>query len=50
MGSKLIVEIPSNPSTGFSWTEADIADTTVIKLDESNYVTPEGQVVGAAGK
>ena len=50
LGSELIVELPSNPSTGFSWTEADIADTTVIKLDESKYVAPEGQVVGAAGK
>jgi inhibitor of cysteine peptidase len=48
-GSTLLVDIPSNPSTGFSWTGPDIAEPAVVKLDDSKYNAPESQVVGAAG-
>ena len=49
-GSTLIIELPSNPSTGFSWSKATISDTDVVKQDDSKYVATEGQVVGAAGQ
>lgn len=51
-GSDVKVVLCSNPSTGFSWGEPQIGDTTVLELVDRAYVAPDGAslpVVGAAG-
>lgn len=51
-GSDVKVVLCSNPSTGFSWGEPQIGDTTVLELVNRAYVAPDGAslpVVGAAG-
>jgi inhibitor of cysteine peptidase len=48
-GSKLVIELGSNPSTGFNWSKASVADPAVLEEIDSKYVEPAGQVVGAAG-
>ena len=48
-GTQLVIELPSNPSTGFSWTEATIAEASVLEETESKFVEPEEQAMGTAG-
>jgi inhibitor of cysteine peptidase len=48
-GSTLIIEVPSNPSTGFSWTDPVITQATVVKLEESKYIAPSTNLTGASG-
>jgi predicted secreted protein len=51
-GSDVKVVLCSNPSTGFSWGEPQIGDTTILELVDRAYVAPDGAslpVVGAAG-
>jgi inhibitor of cysteine peptidase len=49
-GAKLIVELPSNPSTGFGWSAAAIANEATVSENGNEYVAPDGQALGAAGK
>lgn len=48
-GTRLIIDLPSNPTTGYSWGEAKIADNGVVIQTESKYVAPEQQIPGAGG-
>ena len=48
-GTKIILELPSNPSTGYSWSKASIVDTGIIVQNESKYVGPEQPIPGAGG-
>ena len=48
-GGQLVIELPSNPSTGFSWTEAMIAEASVLEENESKFVEPVEQAMGTAG-
>jgi inhibitor of cysteine peptidase len=45
----LIVTLGSNPTTGFSWTDAQIANPAVLEQTGNDMIAPEGGVVGAAG-
>ena len=48
VGEQLAVELPSNATTGFSWTVAD--DGPLTQVGESEYETEAGpDVVGAGG-
>lgn len=51
-GSDLKVILCSNPSTGFSWEDPQLADTGVLKLVDRSYQAPGDatmEIVGAAG-
>jgi predicted secreted protein len=51
-GSDAKVVLCSNASTGYSWGEPQIGDTTVLQLVDRTYQAPDGAslpVVGAAG-
>jgi inhibitor of cysteine peptidase len=48
VGEQLVVELPSNPTTGFSWTVADGGPLT--QVGEAEYATEAApDVVGAGG-
>jgi predicted secreted protein len=46
----LVVTLASNPSTGFQWQEAKISDEMVLAEYSHQFVEPQGDLVGAAGK
>ena len=47
----LTVTLCSNPTTGFQWSEsAQISDQTILEQTDHEFVPPEGDVPGAAGK
>ena len=46
----LIITLGANPTTGFSWGEAEISDASVVAQDSHNYVEPQSDAVGAPGK
>ncbi len=46
----LVVNLPANPSTGYSWEEAAISDNTVINQYSRQFVAGAQGVVGAPGK
>ena len=48
-GTELIVNLPANPSTGFSWTQPAIGTSAVLTQTDSKYVAPETNALGAAG-
>jgi inhibitor of cysteine peptidase len=48
-GTELIVNLASNPSTGFNWTQAAIATPSVLTQTDSKYVAPDTKALGAAG-
>jgi inhibitor of cysteine peptidase len=48
-GAELIVKLASNPSTGFSWTQAAIGTPSVLTQTDSQYTAPDTKAVGAAG-
>jgi predicted secreted protein len=51
-GSDVNVVLCSNPSTGFTWEEPQLGDTSVVRLVDRSYQAPGGPtlpVVGAAG-
>ncbi len=50
-GDSVTVTLCSNRTTGFQWTElAQIGSETVLKQTNHEFVLPEGDVPGAAGK
>jgi inhibitor of cysteine peptidase len=50
-GGKVTVILGSNQTTGFQWSEqAQIADTTILKQTDHNFIDPQTNTVGAAGK
>jgi inhibitor of cysteine peptidase len=48
-GTELIVNLASNPSTGFNWTQAAIGTPSVLTQVDSKYVAPDTKALGAAG-
>jgi inhibitor of cysteine peptidase len=50
VGETLMVNLCSNPSTGFKWEKASIADGAVLEEVGQEYVEPSANVVGGAGK
>lgn len=51
VGKSVTVILCSNQSTGFQWKEeAEISDTSVVKLVKHQYIAPSGDKVGAAGQ
>jgi predicted secreted protein len=54
VSGSLIVTVFSNRTTGFSWADAQISDTSIIKQASRNYVEPNATatppVVGAGSK
>jgi len=50
-GDSVVVTLCSNPSTGFQWSEtAQISDETVLRQINHEFVSPEKDVPGAAGR
>jgi inhibitor of cysteine peptidase len=47
--AQLVIELPSNPSTGFGWTEAEIAEASILQENENKFVEPEEQAMGTEG-
>ena len=48
-GTELAVNLAANPSTGFSWTEPVVGQSSVVQLTESKYLAPATGLAGAAG-
>jgi inhibitor of cysteine peptidase len=51
-GADLLIVLCSNPSTGFSWGDPQVGDTTVVELASRTYAEPEASalpIVGQAG-
>jgi inhibitor of cysteine peptidase len=44
----LVIALPANPTTGYSWT-AIVSDPTVVQATGSKQVTPKGSAIGAGG-
>ncbi len=49
-GQSIVVSLPTNASTGFSWTEAVIGDAAVLTQYERNEVPAANGLAGASGK
>jgi predicted secreted protein len=51
VGDELAVALCSNPSTGYSWEQPEIADPAVVRVVDSAYHAPGASlpIVGAAG-
>ena len=50
-GSSVYVTLCSNPTTGFQWTESPKnSDSSVLRQKEHKSISPETNIVGAAGK
>jgi predicted secreted protein len=47
--AQLVVNLASNPSTGFSWTPAAIVPSAVLAQTDTKYVAPGGNMAGATG-
>lgn len=50
MPGSLIVSLGSNPSTGYTWKEAEIENIQVLSEYSRQFVEPQTDLVGAAGK
>ncbi len=51
-GADVTVILCSNPSTGFSWDEPQLGDSSVLRVVDRTYRAPDGAslpIVGAAG-
>ncbi len=49
-GSDLIVTLPSNPTTGYTWRLAEGPDEDVLRQSEHRYERPGTDRVGAGGR
>lgn len=51
VGDSLTVTLCSNPTTGFKWSEsAEISDRAVLQQTKHEFLSPKGDLVGAAGQ
>ena len=46
---QFVVELPSNPTTGYQWTVTTY-DKTLLQMTSSHYVAPQTKLIGAGGK
>jgi inhibitor of cysteine peptidase len=44
------ITLGSNPSTGYEWQTASVSNPNVVRFVDSQYIPPESQLLGAAGK
>jgi inhibitor of cysteine peptidase len=49
-GDSLILTLDSNPSTGFSWSNASISKVSVIKEMSREFKEPDSKLMGASGQ
>ena len=49
VGTKIKVDLCSNPTTGFEW-EYEIIGEDVLEATEHEFIEPESDVVGASGR
>lgn len=49
VGQELVLNLPSNPSTGFRWKVRAAAPTLLTPLGPEAYLPPEGNAVGGEG-
>lgn len=50
VGEELRVELPANPSTGFSWGFAEEPDAAILARVGEQFVPATGSLVGAGGQ
>ena len=44
------ITLSSNPSTGYAWQVASVSNPDMVRFVDSQYIRPESELVGAAGK
>ena len=50
VGSKHVISLPENPTTGYSWQFSAVSDDkSVISDMEETYIAPDNRTVGAGG-
>jgi len=49
-GDSFTVTLCSNPTTGFQWESAQISDQSVLTETSHQFIGPEEELVGGAGK
>ncbi len=50
VGQPLVVSLDSNASTGYSWTQPQISDDSVLGATGNQTIAPQTSLVGAPGK
>jgi len=51
VGDTVTVDLCSNPTTGFQWAEnPDISDSSVLKQTSHEFIPPESDRLGSAGR
>jgi inhibitor of cysteine peptidase len=48
-GETFVIELESNPSTGFVWTVAQEPDAAIVTLENQSYKKADSTVIGASG-
>jgi inhibitor of cysteine peptidase len=48
-GSEIVVNLPSNPSTGYSWTDVVFGTPGILAQTDRKYIAASSGAVGAAG-
>jgi inhibitor of cysteine peptidase len=48
-GDTFVIELESNPSTGFIWTVSQAPDAAVVTLEGQAYEKPDSSALGAPG-
>jgi len=46
----LVIKLPSNPTTGYSWSISSEPASQTLKLISSKYIAPKSNLVGAPGQ
>lgn len=49
-GKNFMIELKSNPTTGYKWQLAEPLNERIVKLVSSDYLAPNTNLVGAGGK
>ena len=44
------ITLSSNPSTGYEWRIASVSNPDIVRFVDSQYIRPESELLGAAGK
>ena len=50
VGSRFIILLDSNRTTGYQWQLAERLDSSVLQAESSEYILPEKKLIGAGGK
>lgn len=49
LDDQLVLRLESNPSTGFSWQIASPLDESIVRFEESRYVSDPSKLIGSGG-